>query len=278
MKRIIPLILSILMLTFALPALAEAPLAPANVTVTLADSEATLRWSPPGYDGGTPIVGYEVSLLDGQATEARGDWQTVANHTQYRFKDLKPGQTYTVFTRAVTAAGTGPAAFLTFTAETLDASAPAVPADIVVTPENDACTVTWASAEPQSGYAITGDLSTTTTEPTCTFTELPNGNSLTLYIRATGGYAAVTKAFSAAPPSAPRDATATQRADGGYDLAWKAPADGTLGVACYLLMDGDATLKVLPSDATGDTFTGATLPTLHAYDGYTVGPGATFAE
>jgi len=90
--------------------LATAPAAPVDVSAVPGWGAATVRWSAPA-DGGSPITGYEVSVLSGGTVVASASvGPDVRSHT---FGGLTNGTTYTLSVRAVNARGTSPAAAAT---------------------------------------------------------------------------------------------------------------------------------------------------------------------
>ena len=96
-------------------AAATAPGAPTSLfTSNVSSSGATINWSPPSSDGGSPITRYEVNR-DGFA------FFNVGNVTQY-FYTLSQG-TYTIGVRAVNSVGAGPAS-------TISVTIPAPPANL----------------------------------------------------------------------------------------------------------------------------------------------------
>ena len=79
------------------------PNAPRNVAVSATGNSATLTWSAPVYDGGDPIVKYQVYPFDG-GQETAFEWIDVpggATATSYTFTGLEPGVQYFFKVRAV---------------------------------------------------------------------------------------------------------------------------------------------------------------------------------
>jgi archaellum component FlaF (FlaF/FlaG flagellin family) len=134
----------------------SAPAAPAGLTATKNDvaATATLSWTPPPSNGGSPITGYRVSR-NGTDTGNTGPWSAVVPATarSQTFKYLLPWDTYTLQVQAITAIGTGPA---TGTQVTLTAPTPSSPQTIVATPGAGRATVTWAAPAHGGSSAITG--------------------------------------------------------------------------------------------------------------------------
>ena len=120
---------------------ATAPGAPTAVTAAAGDTIASVSWSAPASDGGSPITGYTVSSSGGQ-TATVAALQTTATVT-----GLENGTTYSFTVTAANGTGTGPASD---------------PPSALVTPQSGALT-------PQTTIAaIPADGGTATTDPPAT--------------------------------------------------------------------------------------------------------------
>lgn len=84
---------------------ATVPGAPTNVKATAGKNFATLTWTPPASNGGSPITGYKIEVIDDGVS-----LQTFAigNVTTYVVPDLFRGNVYTFRVTAVNAIGAGP--------------------------------------------------------------------------------------------------------------------------------------------------------------------------
>ena len=83
------------------PAHITVPGAPTENSVTAGDASATIVWTPPASNGGSPITGYVI-------TPSTGSPVTVGNVTKYTVTGLTNGTPYTFTVAAINAAGTGP--------------------------------------------------------------------------------------------------------------------------------------------------------------------------
>jgi hypothetical protein len=86
----------------AAPAAAPGP--PTNVSAIGGDAQATVSFSPPASDGGSPITSYTVSASDGSTSVTVG-----ADATSATVTSLANGQSYTFTVTATNSIGTGPA-------------------------------------------------------------------------------------------------------------------------------------------------------------------------
>jgi hypothetical protein len=78
-----------------------APGAPTNVTATAGDAQATVTWTAPSNNGGSPITGYVI-------TPSSGSPVTVGNVTTDTVTGLTNGTSYTFTVAAINAVNTGP--------------------------------------------------------------------------------------------------------------------------------------------------------------------------
>jgi hypothetical protein len=84
---------------------ASAPDAPTIGTATAGDGEATVSWTAPGFDGGTPITGYVVTPYIGAVAQTPQVFNDTA--TTQTITGLANGTTYTFKVAATNLAGTG---------------------------------------------------------------------------------------------------------------------------------------------------------------------------
>ena len=192
-------------------------------------STATLTWSPPAADGGSPVTGYQVQL-------DAGAWTAVGTATSHQFTGVDTGP-HTLSVRAVNAVGPGAAA-----QATLDAvfSTPSAVRNLEGSADADGVvTVSWDEPASDGGSQVTGyEVETggeaTTVGPTVRsvdITGLPRGETATIVVRAInvagpGPDASVDVAVPLGPPSAPAIGRASPGAPGGRLTVvgrWSAP-------------------------------------------------------
>jgi len=133
--------------------------APTNVTATAGDTQATIKWSAPSFDGGSPITGYTVTASPGGATCA-----ATAPSTECAITGLTNGTTYSFTVTATNAAGAStPSASATATPYTK----PGAPTGVTVTVGDGQATVSWTASTFDGGSEITSYTVTASTGQTC---------------------------------------------------------------------------------------------------------------
>jgi hypothetical protein len=84
---------------------ADLPSAPTNVVATAGNASATVTWTPPASNGGSPLTGYVITTdPPGGTTPPIGPGATSAV-----VSSLNNGTTYTIMVAATNSSGTGPA-------------------------------------------------------------------------------------------------------------------------------------------------------------------------
>lgn len=192
---------------------------------------ATLSWSAPADDGGSPITGYQVQLDS-------GGWSGVGAATSHQFTGLGTGA-HTLSVRAVNAVGPGAAAQASLGAVS---SVPSAVQDVAGSADaGGVVTVSWSVPASDGGSAITGyEVETgghveslAPSVRSATITGLPRGQTATVVVRAVnavgpGPDASVDVTVPAARPSAPTIGHASSGARGGRPTVvarWSAPTD-----------------------------------------------------
>ena len=89
----------------------EEPNAPTLPVLTAtSQTELELQWTLSTNDGGTPITGHQVRIVEGTSIPANTEWvDTGSAGNTHTFTGLTPGTQYTVQVRAVNAVGSGAA-------------------------------------------------------------------------------------------------------------------------------------------------------------------------
>ncbi|AGL16845.1 fibronectin type III domain-containing protein [Actinoplanes sp. N902-109] len=221
---------------------AAVPGAPGPVTATAGNSTATITFTPPADDGGSPITGYQVLARSTAPGAGAGDsWTTleVSGSTTLTgtVANLTNGTTYAVRVRAVNAVGAGaPTASATVTPVTVPGRVPALNASA----GDGRAVLMFTAPGDDGGSAITGyefsldDSAWTTVPADHTVTGLTNGTTYHVRVRAVNAVGAgaasdtATVTPTAGLPGAPTGLTAT-RGDSSATVAFTAPAGPVTG-------------------------------------------------
>lgn len=227
------------------------PGAPTSLVATRGNTEISVAFSAPVFNGGLDITNYEYSLNAGSTWTALSP---VDAASPVLITGLNNGTTYTVYLRAVNAIGSGttsaPANAVT------PAAVPGAPGTPTPTAhENTQVPLSWTAAA-SNGSGITDyvvEYSTSATfvgggtvfadgtsaSTSTTVTGLSNGTTYYFRVAAvnsvgTGSYSAISAgAVPSTVPSAPATPTITA-ADGGDTFNWAAPANGGRAITGYV--------------------------------------------
>jgi hypothetical protein len=190
------------------------PGAPTIGTATAGNARATVAFTPPASDGGSPITGYTVTSSPGERTgEGASSPITVTGLTN--------GTAYTFTVKATNAVGKGPASAASNSVT--PGGVPGAPTIGKATAGNAQATVTFTPPASDGGSPITGN--TVTSSPggktgagassPITVTGLANGTAYTFTVKATNAVgtgpasAASNSVTPAGVPGAPTIGTAT---------------------------------------------------------------------
>ncbi|MFD7877855.1 glycoside hydrolase domain-containing protein, partial [Streptomyces sp. NPDC059766] len=204
-----------------------APAAPDAVSATASGTSVTVAWSAPGDDGGSPVIGYRITLSDGHRVEV--DDPDSRNTT---FTWLRSGRSYQARVQAVNKFGVSRPSAVTAPA-VVDGGTPQRPAVTGVLTDDKQVRVTWRAAGdggfPVIGYTVALDDGTTAHMPATADAAL-----LTAAGKAKGHTATVTAVTAAgtsdeSPATAAATASATASADVSDPAYVPSPfPDGTL--------------------------------------------------
>ncbi len=265
------------------PAPATAPDAPTGVTAARGNAQATVSWTAPASDGGSPITGYQ---LEYRATSSP-TWiafPTTATSPQ-TVTGLTNGTQYIFQVAAVNGVGTS-----TFTPSNAvtPATVPDAPTNVTALRGNAQATVSWTAVPPASNggaeitkYQYSSDgttwldlLATATSE---TVTGLTNGTEYTFQVRAVNdvgpGAPGSTSVTPATVPGAPTGVTAVSDTAGEATVSWGAPSDGGSPITGYELRRSPnaavptwTPVTVTPATATTQTVTGLNNGTEYIFE------------
>jgi trimeric autotransporter adhesin len=208
---------------------AVVPGAPTIGRVTPGNASATVTFTAPSSDGGSPITGYTVTAAD-STTPANGGQTASGTASPITVPGLTNGDSYTFTVAATNAIGTGDASAPSSPVTPAVPTAPGAPTIGTATAGNASATVTWTAPASNGGSPITGYVITPSTGSAVTVgnvtsddvTGLTNGSSYTFTVAATNalGTGAASAASNAVTPEAPAPPPATPP---GY---WVVTADG----------------------------------------------------
>src|SRR5690606_13785665 len=133
------------------------PGAPTNVVATPIISGATITWSAPADNGGTPILSYKATVV--------GDTLLACETTTLSctINELASGENYNVVVRAINAVGAGPASAASNIFTPIAPAAPGAPQSPVATVLGPtSISVSWTApasdgGSPITSYTVTGN-------------------------------------------------------------------------------------------------------------------------
>ncbi|HUN35601.1 MAG TPA: fibronectin type III domain-containing protein [Trebonia sp.] len=247
--------------------------APTAVTAKAGNAQATVSWTAPASNGGSPVTGYTVTASNGATVSA------AATATSATVTGLTNGTAYTFTVAAANATGTGPASAAS--SPVTPSGPPGAPTAVTATAGNGQATVTWTAPASTGGgaitsYTVTASPGTATatvagTVTTTTVTGLANGTAYTFTVTAAtaGGPGPASAASSpvtpATVPGAPTAVKATA-GNGQATVTWTAPAtSGGSPVTGYTITASDGTTATAAATATSATVTGLTNGTSYTF-------------
>lgn len=189
---------------------------------------ATLSWTAPEYDGGSPVTGYQVTT-DGGAPVA-----LPATSRSYTVHGLSLGQDVTMAVAAVNAVAAGPTASTSFTM----ASPPGAAENVAVEAQDSltqTASLSWAPPSDDGGATVTGyDVlqdgqlidTVATDERGYTFQAVPRGTAVQLSVRAVnrvGAGQSTSAAVELAPAPTPPTAVTVIAGTGKVVVSWSPP-------------------------------------------------------
>jgi hypothetical protein len=221
---------------------------PTGVKATAGGGQATVSFTAPVSNGGSPITGYTVTSSDGQTASDTSSPITITG--------LESGMTYTFTVAATNSVGTGPASAAS-SAITL-AYVPGAPTHVMATAGDEQATVNFTApvsngGSPITGYTVTsnpGNITATGTSSPMTITGLTNGTAYTFTVKATnsaGDSEASEASDSVTPvtvPGAPTGVTATAGNEEAT-VSFTAPADdGGSPITYYTVTSSPGSISV----------------------------------
>jgi hypothetical protein len=270
---------------------------PTNVTAIPGNGAATVSWTAPTDNGGSPVTGYEVTRYVGGVLDGT---TPAGNVTHLTVNNLTNGTTYTFRVAATNVVGTGAqsAPSNAVTPRTV----PDAPVGVSATAGAGQATVSWSAPAFNGGSAITGYAVTryvagvaqgTTNVGVVSQTTiggLTNGTTYTFRVAAknvagTGTFSNESNAVTPRTvPGAPTSVSASP-GDGQATVSWSAPASDGGGqitgydVTSYVAGVAQGTTSVTAvTQATVSGLTNGTAYTFRVAAKNAVGTGAQSAE
>jgi hypothetical protein len=274
--------------TAAFASLTFAPARPTAPTIGVAvagDAQATVSWTAPTFDGGSPVSGYVVTPYIVYSPQPSQTFPTVA--TTETVTGLTNGVRYRFAVQAINASGPGDSSAVS---KAVTPGAPGPPTIGTATAGDGQADLSWTAptvdnGSPVTGYAVTPYIgyspqpSTTfdSTVPTQTVTGLTNGVTYRFRVQAInadgpGAYSTASNAVTPTgptPPDPPTIGTATG-GNGQATVSWIAPvSDGGSPIVGYAVVAyiGYAPVKVriFNSPLTTETVAGLTNGTEYRF-------------
>jgi hypothetical protein len=235
---------------------AQVPDAPATVTATPGDGQATVNWTTPASNGAA-LIDYQVSWSGGSVTVPAGRTQTTVT-------GLANGTAYAIRVAARNSVGQGPA---TAAAAITPNAALHAPSGVHASAgPGGAVTVSW-QGQSRTGLHYTvatgGRTVATTTGTSATASGLTLGQAYRFTVTASDGTKSLSSTSNAvtpwAAPGAPTGLTATP-GKGQIGLSWGAPATNGSRITGYTITGGGGktvtgTSTTMTGLTTGQTYT-----------------------
>lgn len=224
---------------------AVAPSPPTRVSAVAGDTSATVSWSPPSDDGGSPVTAYTVYADSWQVcrtTALTCNATGLTNGTPYTF-------TVSATNSVGTSAASTPSAAVTPVAP---AAAPGAPTNVTASAGEGSLVVSWVAPSSDGGSPITGYRATASpggaacnvdrAQSSCVISGLANGTAYTVAVSATNAVGTGTPSAPSLPatprifatePSAPGDVVVTPGNER-LTVAWAVPRNtGGSPIAAY---------------------------------------------
>lgn len=197
------------------PVAGPQPAPPASVTATAGTAQASVAWTTPSSDGGSPITGYTVTAYDSNNNQVGTPLTVAASSLTAVVTGLTNGTAYYFAVAATNAAGTGPAWYST---TVTPAGPPSAPTGVTGYAANKSVFVNWTAPSDTGGSPITSYTVTASgpggftatekvTSQSAIFSGLANGGSYTFTVVGANAVAAGTTSAASAASSPTENST-----------------------------------------------------------------------
>jgi hypothetical protein len=136
------------------PTAITVPAAPTAVTATAGGASATVKWTAPTSDGGSPITGYKVIPYKSGVAQTATNVEAEVSTTV--ITGLTPGASYTFKVAAINAIGTGAESVASNAVTPTTATVPGAPTAIGATAKSSGAVVTWTAPASNGGSPVSG--------------------------------------------------------------------------------------------------------------------------
>jgi len=210
---------------------------PTSVSAVAGDRQATVTWTAPSSDGGSPITGYIVIQYNGVTPQGP---VVVGLVTSFTATGLVNSLSYAFSVTALTAVGASEAVLSN---AVTPAAVPGAPSSVVATAGDSQATLSWTgpngNGRPIAGYTVSWSGSSQACSGTpCIVTGLTNGTSYTFTVTATNSLGTgppsgpSNSVTPIGPPAAPTAVTATA-GNAQARVGWSAPSANGSGITGY---------------------------------------------
>ncbi|MGI0086874.1 MAG: fibronectin type III domain-containing protein, partial [Nitrosotalea sp.] len=272
---------------------ATVPSAPTGLTDPSGNTQASLSWTAPANNGGSPITGYNVYRGTTSGGESSTPIATGITSTTYTDTGLTNGQTYYYTVAAVNSVGISPPSNEASATPLAPATAPGSPTGLAATAGNTQASLSWTAPANNGGSSVTNYkiyrstssgtetlLTTVGNVNSYTDTGLTNGVTYYFTVTAVNSVGESTpsneaNAMPAAPATAPGSPTglaATAISSSQINLSWTAASNGGSAITGYEIdrsANSGSTWSTVQSNtgSTSTTYsdTGLTASTAYTY-------------
>lgn len=227
----------------------ELPSEPGKPSVTVTETDATIEWTEPKFDGGAPIEGYHVYIREVEATNWKKLTRTLIKEKRYVHQNLTAGKVYEIQVTATNQIGESKASPPSdqFSAAVKKKLPPTPPTNLhPVSTTPDTITIAWSPPASDNGSPVTSYIVkkrrngrkawqdvAETADLTLPVPGLVENSSYDFSVQAVNQHGAsepvviedIYAKFSFKVPAAPGQPEVTEVTEASATIEWKAPED-----------------------------------------------------